>query len=444
MIYKIKVVPKHEREAQIALGCANPIERSAFHEYQSSTQQLPVVRLPIELPIYRIANGRTRTAQLHYIRSHNLSADFFSAGQENQETQQAQHDILDIFSKEGTASIMPIATVLAEGRQTDPILITTSGVVVNGNRRLAAMRELYATGDVAAQTYSHVNCKVLPAAITNKEIKEIEIRLQMQPETKLPYTWVNEGLTIKDLMLSGFTKDEIARDMRKQPKDVDVALQALSHAEIYLKDWKREPEEYDHVEGAEQLFGDMARLLKDKTGEELELSRRIAFTIQDNSKKLRDRVYAFNFSFGKKSADVAEALATRLGVDMTSVPADSDQSEDALDIDIEDDSEGSSYKPLIDLFDDASRRDEIAEELIAVCESIKSAEQDEKRGQAALKAARDANTKLLEIDISTAGITGTHTAISAQLDSVISRATKLKGEITDRRSRHNRNILRLA
>jgi hypothetical protein len=430
MIFKIKVVPKHERESQIALASANPIERSAFYEYQSSTQQLPVVRLPIELPIYRIANGRTRTAQLQYIRSHNLSTDFFSAGQENQETQQAQHEILDVFANEGTASIMPIATVLAEGRQTDAILITTSGVVVNGNRRLAAMRELYASGDPATQTYSHVNCKVLPAAITNKEIKEIEVRLQMQPETKLPYTWVNEGLTIKDLMLSGFTRDEIARDMRKQPKDVDIALQALSHAEIYLKDWKREPEEYDHVEGAEQLFGDMARLLKDKSGEELELSRRIAFTIQDNSKKLRDRAYAFNFSFGKKSGDVAEALATRLGVDMTSVSHTSDQTDGALDIDIEDDSEGSSYKSLIDLFDDATRRDEIAEELIAVCESIKSAEQDEKRGQAALKAARDANTKLLEIDISTAD-PGTHSALSAQLDSVITRATKLKGEISN-------------
>ena len=272
MTYKIRVTPKHEREAQIALGSQNPIERSAFHEYQNATQQLPVVRLPIELPIYRIANGRTRTAQLQYVRFHGLPATFFSAGQENQETQQAQHDILDRFSKEGTASIMPIATVLGEGKQTDPILVTIAGVVVNGNRRLAAMRELYATGEPAYSGFSHINCKVLPATVTDKEIKEIEIRLQMQPETKLPYTWVNEALTIKDLIHNDFTRDEIVRDMRKQPRDVDNALQALSHAEIYLKDWRREPEEYDLVEGAEQLFADMARLLKDKTGDELELS----------------------------------------------------------------------------------------------------------------------------------------------------------------------------
>ena len=57
----------------------------------------------------------------------------------------------------------------------------------------------------------------------------------------------------------------------------------------------------------------MARLLKNKSGDELKLSRRIAFLVQDKSRQMGDRAYAFNFSFGKKSNEVAEALATRLG-----------------------------------------------------------------------------------------------------------------------------------
>ncbi len=131
------------------------------------------------------------------------------------------------------------------------------------------MREFYGTSEAAYQSFSHVNCRVLPAAITDKEIKEIEVRLQMQPETRLPYTWVNEALTIKDLMASGFLVDQIATDMRKTAPEINASLSALTHAEIYLKDWKRQPDEYDLVEGAEQLFGDMARLLKNKSGEEL-------------------------------------------------------------------------------------------------------------------------------------------------------------------------------
>ena len=365
MLYKIKVTPKHERESQIALGCQNPFELSAFHEYQNATQPLPVIRIPIELPIYRMANGRTRTDQLKYVRQHELDLEFFRAGQENQDAQQAQHGILDEFSKQWTASIIPIATVLAEGKQTDPLLITSGGVVVNGNRRLAAMRELYATGEALYASYSHIRCRVLPVAVTDKEIKEIEIRLQMQPETKLPYTWVNEALTIKDLMSNGFTKDEVMRDMRKQSSaEVDAALQALTHAEIYLKDWRKEPEEYDLVEKGKQLFGDMARLLKNKSGDELELSRRIAFLVQDKSRQMGDRAYAFNFSFGKKSNEVAEALATRLGVDLIAPPPASEESGPDLEIDIEnDETEGTSYKPLIDFLDDATKRDEVTEEL---------------------------------------------------------------------------------
>src|SRR4051794_7235252 len=121
MVYKIRVTPKHEREAYITRCRATSQERVPFYEYQNSAQQLPVIRLPIELPIYRMANGRTRTEQLKYIRSHERSASFFSDGQENQDSQQAQHNILDSFSKEGTTSIMPIAKILEEGKQTEPL-----------------------------------------------------------------------------------------------------------------------------------------------------------------------------------------------------------------------------------------------------------------------------------------------------------------------------------
>lgn len=430
MNYKVKVIPKHERETQIEVACKSPIELSSFHEYQNATQPLPVIRLPIDFPIYRMANGRTRTEQMKYIRQRKLPPDFFRTGQENQDSQQAQHELLDRFSRDGTASIIPIATVLAEGRQTEVLLVTSAGIVVNGNRRLAAMRELYATGEPAYNGYSHVRCQVLPVGILDKEIKEIEIRLQMQPETKLPYTWVNEALTIKDLMANDLTKEEIMRDMRMQTtQELDTALQALAHAEIYLKEWRKEPEEYDAVEGAKQLFGDMARQLKHKSGEELELSRRIAFLVQDTSKRMGDRAYSFNFSFGKKSSEVADALAARLDISLTAPGIQQTASDGALDIDIEDESEGASYKPLIDALDDSTRREEIANELIEVCESIRSTEQDQKRGQAALKAVRDANTKLLEVDIAIAD-SSTYPAISAQLDSIIVQATKLKKEVS--------------
>ena len=164
------------------------------------------------------------------------------AFEENQETQQAQHDILDRFSKEGTTSIIPIATILGEGRQTEPILITAAGVVVNGNRRSAAMREHYATVEATYSSFSHINCKVLPAAATDKEIKEIEIRLQMQPETRLPYTWVNEALAEtkrnRSQLLSAILFDQaVASIMVKSGATVFTDFLdnlAKEHSQVYL------------------------------------------------------------------------------------------------------------------------------------------------------------------------------------------------------------------
>jgi hypothetical protein len=209
---------------------------------------------------------------------------------------------------------------------------------------------------------------------------------------------------------------------------VTAALQALSHAEIYLKDWRNEPEEYEQVEKGKQLFSDMARDLKDKVGEHLELSRRIAFVIQDNSGNLGTRAYAFNFSFGKKTQDVAELLAGRLGIDLTSQPAANDDGDSSsLEVDLGDEGDSESFKPLIDVLDDPERREEVAQELISVCESIRATEQDQKRGQAALKSVKDANTKLLEVDFSGAD-SATFPAIGAQLDSILVTAKRLKDE----------------
>jgi hypothetical protein len=429
MTYKLIVTPEHERKQQILLACQSSTDRLMFHEYQNSSQPLTVVRIPIDLPVYRMANGRTRTEQLKYVRQHGVSQNFFSAGQENVEAQQAQHEILRGFSQDGTDSITPIYEVLREvGKQTEPILITAIGVVINGNRRLAAMRELYSNSSGTYQSFSHINCIVLPT-ITEKEIKEIELKLQMQPETKLPYTWVNEALTIRDLLQSGFTRDEIARDMRrKQPSEIDSILQALAHAEVYLKDWRRQPQDYDLVEGNKQLFADMAKHLRDKTGEELEISRRFAFVLVDKSKQLKNRAYAFNFSFGKRSADVADLLATRAGIDLVSPPSNARFPEDALDVDFGDETEGVTLQPLIDAFDDPEQRNQMSQQFIDVIESIKAADQDERRGQATLRAITDANTKLQEADLSTAD-TETYSAILAQIESVILRATILKQEL---------------
>lgn len=109
MHYKTNTRPLHERKALIEQATKASKETFPFYEYQNKRVDLPVIRLDINVPVYRMANYRTRTAQLKYVHDHGKTEDFFSAGQENDSAQQAQHDILVVFAKQGRAvSISPI------------------------------------------------------------------------------------------------------------------------------------------------------------------------------------------------------------------------------------------------------------------------------------------------------------------------------------------------
>lgn len=433
-MYKTNTRALHERTELIQTGAKASAENYTFFEYQNKRTDLPVVRLDITVPIYRLVNYRTRTAQLKYMHNHGKPADFFSSGQENESVQQAQHEILVVFAKQGrAASISPIMSELETEEQREPLLITTGGLVVNGNRRLAAMRELFAERPNDFRHFSHVDCAVLPENVTPEETREIEVRLQMRPETKLPYEWIVESIAIQEMIDSGKKPAYIADLMKKRKKDVERAAQALTEADIYLKEWLREPGEYQYVEEAEQFFNDLAKALSGKQGNAIEASRRIAWTLVSHSKNLRRRVYDYNFSFDKRTDEVVSALADRLSIDLTTQSNDDDSAVDDLDIDLEDDDAETSLDPLIEAFDDISQRQTVAQELINVCDTIMEQDRQGEIGRRALDAVQAANTKLQEVDLTKADA-NTYQPIETQLDSAIDRAIKLKEKLQSYKS----------
>jgi hypothetical protein len=428
MSYKVSTRSSHERRELIKNGVEASAEKHRFYEYQNRPTDLPIIRIEIGIPIYRMANYRTRVEQRRYVHDHAKGQEFFDTGQENESAQQAQHEILEGFAKQGRASsVKPIFEELQEESQREPLIITADGVVVNGNRRLAAMRELF-TGDPSGMRhFSHVNCAVLPSSVTADEVREIEVRLQMQPETKLPYGWVNESLAITELLQSGKKSDYIAELMKRSKKDVERAARALIEADLFLKEWLKQPGEYQYVEEAQQFFSDLASSLGNKEGESLELSRRIAWALLSNQRKLRTRIYDYNFSFGKRAEEVATKLAERSGIELTGSASVEDDS-DELAIDLEPDEDSFTFEPLIEAFDYFEDREALIEELVAVCDSLIEQDRQGETGRRALAAVTAANSKLQEVDLTKAE-PGTYNAIKAQLDAVLARATALQGSL---------------
>lgn len=432
MSYQVRIVDRAEREIRIDAATCSAEKREDFDFFRDQTTSLPVVRLPIDLPVYRMENFRTYSEQAEYLVREAVEGDYFRGGQERESVQQVQHEILAKLAAKGKAnSVVPVIEVLEREGQRERLLITARGVVVNGNRRLAAMRELFARDPQAFQQFSHVNCIVLPLDATAEDVLEIEAILQARPETRLDYDWIGDAQLLAAMLKVKGTTEAVAKRLGRKISEVRNALQALAEADMYLKDWAQAEGEYRRVaEDGEQFFKDMPSLLSGKTPQLEEASRAIAWALFDNRGKLEGRVYNYNVAIGKRAEDVLERLSEEIGVPIPEEhSADaSEAEEDDFDIAIGAESADGEYRELVNALRDEARRDESVEALIEICTGIVESEKDKRSGSAALKAIAGANAKLAEVDLSRAD-PDTHDAIQKQLIAIATRTGRLQAAL---------------
>lgn len=420
MGYTVKIIPRTDREALIKKHLESPQGEQDFFDFRSQKMKLKIVRVDANLPVYRMENFRTYTDQREYIAKEKLPSDYFLKGQELQSVQQQQHDILKKLAAKGkSGSVSPIIDVLEKDGQREAILISSTGVVINGNRRLAAMRELGVT---------YVDCLVLPADATADEIVDIEANLQAKPETKLDYDWIGDAQLINRLIQMGRTTKEVAERLNRSENDIKNSLQALVEADIYLRDWVGAPGEYSRVrEDAGQLFKDLPKLVAGKDQALQQGSRAIAWTLFENRDKISGRIYALNPAIGKLAADVLKRVSEELDVPLTSSPEQAGGPEFEIDF-----GEGGevNYEPLIDRFRTGAEKDEAIDALVEACQASIEAQAGRNTSKAALKSIVQAHSKLAAVDLSSAA-PETRTGIAKQLESIATLIAKLQEKLAE-------------
>jgi hypothetical protein len=428
MTFKIKIKAPATREAQIRSSVAASQEKQDFYDFRHERTELPRVRIPQDLLLYRMENFRTFTDQQEYLAKESLPANFFHAGQENETVQQIQHGLLAALSRQGRAdSVVPVIDVLRTEKQREPLLITYRGVVVNGNRRLAAMRELMDEDEVANHAFNAVTCLVLPEDASPDDIIEVEAGLQGRPETKLDYDWIGDGQLIKRLFEIGWTERQMTDRLRRKPSEIRNSLAALTEANLYLKDWRDAEGQYTLVRDSEQFFKDLPGHVQKKDTDLANASRAIAWTLHDHRDSLNERLYAFNIAMGGKAADVLDRLSSELGISLSKSETLEDDGDFLVDIEEADDEV--SYQPIVDLLADEGRRQEAVETLIDICRTVIEEERGKKTGTVALKAIGAANARLMEVDLSRADPASYH-AIDRQLEQITSRVASLTEQLT--------------
>jgi hypothetical protein len=428
--YKIQITAPVSRAATIASKMVASTEKREFHEFRNRKQHLPLIQVPIALPVYRVENFRTFTDQRDYIATEGKSTDYFSAGQESEEVQQAQHQLLYRLALKGKAdSVVPVSDVLEVEGQRQPLLVTAGGVVVNGNRRLAALRELYEQGSKFSH-FSHIDVLVLPADATVEEIVDIEANLQAVPETKLDYDWIGEAQLINRLVNLGRTPKIVAEQLRRKEKDIKYAIQTLAEADLYLKEAPGTQGSYSEIrEDAEQLFGDLPKLLEGKTEAMKEASRVIAWTLYQNKGRLDGRLYDYNAAIGTLADNVLDRVADELGIVTETDEGGSEVGNEAGDfaVDIGDEPQATSFGGVIEALK-APDNEAAIDALIEAAQTEIQLDKGQRSGGAALKSVQQAHTKLASVDISRAE-KSTVPKISKQLEAIKKIVAELEGKV---------------
>src|SRR3546814_1458791 len=96
------------------------------------------------------------------------------------------------------------------------------------------MRSLFDEDPNLYREVATVKCQLLPATATEKDIVEVEVRLQMKQRTELDYDWINECIAIRELRDSGRPMKVLLARSEEHTSELQ-SLMRISYAVLCFK-----------------------------------------------------------------------------------------------------------------------------------------------------------------------------------------------------------------
>lgn len=280
--------------------------------FQGKMQYLPVHEVPLGLPLYRLENGRTTGKQAEYLSAHpEVSKDFFRSDPESAAAQKIQHSILTEMAR-GPKNLFK---EFESEPQIEPIILTSRGYVVNGNRRLSTWRELYESDKSKFDRFHVIQVVILPF-VDDKDIDRVEAALQLKEDLKADYSWTSTALMMREKMSRfGYTEDELVALYTRDKKDLIELLDSLDYADQYLEA-RDLPNKYSDVDAKEYAFIQMVRTRKKwkATEAEKEVFEKAAFCLTDEAGEGK-RIYSEIPKVADHLDEVIESLSDEFSLE---------------------------------------------------------------------------------------------------------------------------------
>lgn len=281
-------------------------------EFQGQMRDFPIFKIPLGLPLYRLENGRTTGRQREYLSKHpEIPKDFFRADGESIAAQTQQHKILVEITRERKNLFKEFETK----PQTEPIILTSLGYVVNGNRRLSTWRELYESDKSKYERFRNVEIVLLPHA-DEKEIDQIEAYLQLKEDLKADYSWTSTALMMKEKMERyAYSEDDLAALYHKDRKALNELLDMLDYAESYLEA-RDIPNQFSEVDAKEYAFFQIVNTRKKwkASAAEKEVFEKAAFCLTDEPGEGK-RIYSEIPKVADHLEKIVDSVSSELGIE---------------------------------------------------------------------------------------------------------------------------------
>lgn len=351
-------------------------ETRVYH-LKGQNQKFKIYQIPLGCLKYNLQNGRIASYISQYL-------------EENETLPEDYNDVIEKFIVQSSEkAFKKTKENIKRIGQMEPAIVLSNGIVVDGNRRFSALRQLSRDGE--GSQFSYIKAAILEAdKLELKEIKTLELNLQHGREERVDYNPVEYLVDIyRDLIgnEAEFTPEEYARETQTSISKIKSSMRK-SQLMIEFLEYINKPHKY-HIARDLKLDGPLGEIDK------IIQSKKIDDSMNDEIKEY----LFFNLSL-LKEGDITRTIRS-----LKPIVEDKDKFEDAVN-DVEDSMEDLFDYFQTDLYEEKTKTfevpDEIREKVLEKTEEIIEIEKHEKAQQKPIQSARKAFNQIDLIDLESA------------------------------------------
>lgn len=291
-----------------------------------------LIKLPIKTLIFNPENTRIRTDILSELGFEKNSDEAMDEFYQNKENKKLQKMLFEWCLREagGTderveKNIYKRLKTLAD--QQYPILISRTGVIVDGNRRYASMLHLFNSDDAKYHKFENIECEVLPEPDDNerKQNREIESAIHLAADFQQEHSYIDKSLNIEHMIDNlDYTFQRLAKSLGYANKTIiekhywySKALQRyIEYRKTYDENFKDITNVYKEIdnEGIQQDLFQVGNLIKQgnnniETQAEKNLEIQLIFIVIFGDKLGVESISGRTYGLTSKSKKMLQAFA---------------------------------------------------------------------------------------------------------------------------------------